>query len=62
MTVNTKAGKINAAKDTLNRLAIYAGEAANLYEQAGHRVLAADAQATADALHDALAALGYYDF
>ena len=62
MTITTKAGKINAAKATLNRLAIYASEAADRYEQAGRKALAAEAQATADAIHDALADLGYYDF
>lgn len=62
MTVNTKAGKINAAKATLNRLAIYAGEAAKFYESTNCPALAAEAQATADALHDALDELGYYDF
>ena len=62
MTVNTKAGKINAAKATLNRLAIYAGEAAKFYESTNCPALAAEAQATADALHNALDELGYYDF
>lgn len=62
MTVNTKAGKINAAKATLNRLAIYAGEAAKFYEETSCPALAAEAQATADAIHAALEDLGYYDF
>ena len=62
MTINTTAGKINASRATLNKLAALAGTAAERYTNAGLYALAKEAEEVGEQIHTALADLGYYDF
>lgn len=62
MTVTTTAGKINASRATLNKLAVLAGTSAERYTRDGFLALAKEAEEIADQIHAALADIGYYDF
>ncbi|MBR4040178.1 MAG: hypothetical protein IKJ11_08800 [Clostridia bacterium] len=62
MTIKTSAGKINASKATLNKLALLAGTAAERYRNDGMNALANEADEVAEEIHAALADLGYYEF
>ena len=62
MTINTTGGKINASKATLNLIASYAAEAAQMHERNGMHAIAKQANEIANQIHAALSDLGYYDF
>lgn len=62
MTITTSAGKINASKSTLNKLCLLACTAAERYRNDGMNALAKEADDISEAIHDALADLGYYEF
>lgn len=61
MTINTAGGKINASKATLNLIASYAAEAAQMHERNGMHAIAKQADEIANQIHAALSDLGYYD-
>ena len=62
MTINTSAGKINASKAVLNKLAIFAGLGAEAHRAKGLFALATEADEIAEQIHEALADTGYYEF
>lgn len=62
MTINTTGGKINASKATLNLIASYAAEDAQMHERNGMHAIARQADEIANQIHAALSDLGYYDF
>lgn len=62
MTIKTSAGKINASKETLNKIALLAGTAAERYTRDGLFALAKEAEEIGNQIHAALKDTGYYEF
>lgn len=61
MVVNTTFGKISANKDALNYIFLMMSEASENYNLRGRTALSNEAQKNADAIHDALESVGFYD-
>ena len=62
MTIHTSGGKINASMSTLNLIAGYAAEAAQLLAKSGTPALAKQAEQIASEIHAALSGNDYYEF
>lgn len=61
MTIKTEYGNLTAPKDLLSLISIYAGKAADSYNERGYDALAEEAIDLWALIYDELDKTGYYD-